>query len=236
MKRAIIQQGAVALVLAVLALIVARALLDLPAEPPGLRAPVADRMEVSGVRHPLTAVLLNFRGYDTLLEIGVLLIAVIGVWSLDPPRPARAVERSALNEGPVLRIGLGVLLPLCVLSAGYILWIGSYRPGGAFQAGSILAAGMVMMAGAGVWRLPLGRDAGWRVALSAGFLLFLLIATVLDWFTGDLLRYDPETAGSTILAIEILLSLSIGACLGMLVAGIAAMAEDLPGPMEGDRR
>jgi hypothetical protein len=24
--------------------------------------------------------------------------------------------------------------------------------------------------------------------------------------------------------------------LGMLVAGIAAMAEDLPGPMEGDRR
>ena len=211
--------------LAGFAAIIARALLDLPAASPGLRAPVAERMEVSGVRHPLTAVLLNFRGYDTLLEIGVLLIAVIGVWSLDPPRPARTPGRTALDEGPVLRIGLGVLLPLCVLAAGYILWVGAYRPGGAFQSGSILAAGVVALVGAGVWRLPLPRGVRTRWALGVGFLVFLAIATVLGFLRGALLAYPPGLAGTLILVIETSLSLSIGASLGALFAGIAASAD-----------
>ena len=51
------------------------AILSLPTEWNGLGDRVADRLDESGVRNPVTAVLLNFRGYDTLLEIGVLLLA-----------------------------------------------------------------------------------------------------------------------------------------------------------------
>ena len=35
-------------------------------------------MAQSGVDHPVTAVLLNFRAWDTLLELAVLLLALLG--------------------------------------------------------------------------------------------------------------------------------------------------------------
>ena len=62
--------------LAALALAVAAALswgaLDLP-RTDGVAPLVERRLDESGVSNPVTAVLLNFRGYDTLLEITVLL-------------------------------------------------------------------------------------------------------------------------------------------------------------------
>ena len=36
-----------------------------------------ENLSASGVEHPVTAVLLNFRSYDTLLEIAVLVIAAM---------------------------------------------------------------------------------------------------------------------------------------------------------------
>jgi multisubunit Na+/H+ antiporter MnhB subunit len=51
--------------------------LSLPDQAQGLQGAVADQLEKSGVTNPVTAVLLNFRGYDTLLEMVVLLFAVI---------------------------------------------------------------------------------------------------------------------------------------------------------------
>ena len=48
-------------------------------EPAGLAAAVDEAMPESGVGHPVTAVLLNFRGYDTLGEVFVVFTAGIGV-------------------------------------------------------------------------------------------------------------------------------------------------------------
>ncbi len=53
-------------------------------------------MDRSGVTHPVTAVLLNFRGYDTLLEVAVLLIALVGTWSLRLGPAARGRDRPGL--------------------------------------------------------------------------------------------------------------------------------------------
>lgn len=57
-------------------------IISLPPETIGLRAQVAANLQISGVSNPVTAVLLNFRGYDTLLEMVVLLLVLLGVWSL----------------------------------------------------------------------------------------------------------------------------------------------------------
>lgn len=88
----------------------------------------------SGVEHPLTAVLLNFRSYDTLLEIGVLVIAAIAGLSLAKPS---ALEDPELRTHDVL---LGALqrwfVPVMWLMAGYLVWAGAHQPGGAFQAGA----------------------------------------------------------------------------------------------------
>ena len=47
---------------------------------------IGDKLAVSGVSNPVTAVLLNFRAYDALLELAVLLTAVLGILMLDPIR------------------------------------------------------------------------------------------------------------------------------------------------------
>ena len=47
----------------------------LPSDGAGLGNDVAANLDRSGVSNPVTAVLLNFRGYDTLLEVMVLLLA-----------------------------------------------------------------------------------------------------------------------------------------------------------------
>jgi len=56
--------------------------LSLPDQAHGLQNAVAGQLKNSGVSNPVTAVLLNFRGYDTLLEMVALLLALLGVWSL----------------------------------------------------------------------------------------------------------------------------------------------------------
>ena len=59
--------------------VLAGAMLELGPAAIDLRVPVAAHLADSGVTHPVTAVLLNFRGYDTLLEIAVLLLALLGI-------------------------------------------------------------------------------------------------------------------------------------------------------------
>jgi multisubunit Na+/H+ antiporter MnhB subunit len=70
------------------------AIIDLPEPAIALGARVAAHLPESGVRHPVTAVLLNFRGYDTLLEVAVLLLAVLGVLALPPTESAPPPDRS----------------------------------------------------------------------------------------------------------------------------------------------
>ena len=104
-----------------------------------LRDAVAGQMAASGVRHPVTAVLLNFRGYDTLLEIAVLLLALIVIL-------AAGIDTSsdrARAANPVLQTMARLVAPVMVVVAVYLLWAGAFRPGGAFQAGAVLAAGPI---------------------------------------------------------------------------------------------
>ncbi|MDZ4180179.1 MAG: hydrogen gas-evolving membrane-bound hydrogenase subunit E [Coriobacteriia bacterium] len=60
----------------------ARAVLAIPETEAGLAPLIDANLADSGVSNAVTAVLLNFRGYDTLLEIVVLVLATIGVLSL----------------------------------------------------------------------------------------------------------------------------------------------------------
>jgi multisubunit Na+/H+ antiporter MnhB subunit len=190
------------------------ALVSLPEQAEGLKAVVGGEMARSGVTHPVTAVLINFRGYDTLLEMAVLLLALIGVRSLTPSaelrleRPGMVLERLAQLYGPLM-----------VLVAGYLLWRGAAAPGGAFQAGSVLGAAGVLMLLAG--RQLDARMQGWplRLLVTLGLAVFTLVAASLLLSTGSLLRFPPAYASSLILLIEAAATLSIGATLAALFLG-----------------
>jgi multisubunit Na+/H+ antiporter MnhB subunit len=210
---------------AVLAALLLRAMLDLP--PPAVDLPgrVADRLATSGVSHPVTAVLLNFRGYDTLLEVAVLLAALFGILALAGARREAVPDRSS----PLLQTLARLLAPLLILAAVYLLWAGGHRPGGAFQAGAVLAAAAVLLHLAGLlpaWAAP-GRLL--RLGLAGGFLVFLGVATATlsggALSGGALLAYPPEWAGALILLIESGLTVSLGLILAglfLLLSGEAA--------------
>ena len=201
--------------LVALAGLLAWAILSLPFHATSLRTQVFANLGNSGVSNPVTAVLLNFRGYDTLLEIVVLFLAALGAWSLgtvqlpDPLHPA----------GLFLLALLRILLPAMVLTAGYLLWAGAHAPGGAFQAGAVLGgAGILLLLtevrfASAIVRWPL------RTALSAGILVFTGVALGSMALGGRLLEYPPHWAGVLILVIEIAATLSIGVTLMVLFVG-----------------
>ena len=191
--------------------LLAGAMLELGPAAIDLRVPVAAHLAESGVTHPVTAVLLNYRGYDTLLEIAVLLLALLAILAVvgeAPVSPSRAGH-------PVLQALARLAVPLMIVVAVYLLWAGAFRPGGAFQAGAVLAAAAVLLH-------LVGLQPGWsqlrlrlRIGLAAGFALFLAVAAGL-LTQGSLLQYPPAAAGALILLIESGLTVS----LALILAGL----------------
>ncbi|MBN8508391.1 MAG: hypothetical protein J0L57_07255 [Burkholderiales bacterium] len=202
--------GVVGLALAFVGALAA-AILDLGPAAVDLRVPVAANLAQSGVSHPVTAVLLNFRGYDTLLEIAVLLLALLAILAVDGEAGA---SRPRAGH-PVLQSLARLAAPLMVVLAVYLLWAGAFRPGGAFQAGAVLAAAAVLLHLVGLvpaWRTPCLRL---RFGLAAGFAVFFAVAAGL-LAQGALLQYPAEAAGRLILLIEASLTVS----LGLILAGL----------------
>jgi multisubunit Na+/H+ antiporter MnhB subunit len=186
---------------------------QLPPAASGLSVPVRESLPLSGVRAEVTAVLLNFRGYDTLLELAVLLAAVLGVWQ------AGRVElvHYYRQPSPVLDTLIRLLVPITVVVTGYVLWLSSHAAGGAFQAGALLA-------GAGV----LQDRAGIRALLVVGPAVFALVAGTLLFIEGTLLQYPPASAGGLILLIEAVSVISIGLILTLLFVGGRPPGGDRP--------
>lgn len=190
------------------------AMLLLPQPSGTLVTQVEEQLAATGVANPVTAVLLNFRGYDTLLEIAVLQLALYGVLAVATTEPV-AGRRAPAAPQPVLRSLAGMLAPLIVLVAAYLLWAGAHHAGGAFQASAVLASGAVLLFLAGL--LPPWPDPGPvpRFALVAGFLLFLLVAAY-PLSHAQMLRYPPHLAAALITALETGLTVSVALILSGL--------------------
>jgi len=109
-------------------------------------------------------------------------------------------------------------VPLALLVAVYLLWAGSSRSGGAFQAGAVLA-GAVLLARFAC--LPL--DSHERLTrpplLVLGLAAFILIGLGAGALAGAALGYPRGWAGALVLAIEAALMVSIAATLVSLFGG-----------------
>lgn len=174
---------------------------------------VSANLSSSGVTNPVTAVLLNFRAYDTLLELAVLLTAVLGIFALgEESKRYRAA-------GPVFAGLVSWLVPMLVLVAGYLLWVGAHAPGGAFQAGAMLAAAGVVLRLAGKRNVGLPQGNFLPLLLVIGVAIFLLVGLTMLALGREFLSYPPALAGGLILLIETAAMFSIAATLVLAFLG-----------------
>lgn len=196
-------------------LILAHAVASAPAELDAMRPAIEASMTGTGVEHDVTAVLMSFRAYDTLLELSVLFLAVIGAWALHL-RPAR---RRLPPMGVVLAAAARALVPTAVLIAGYLLWRGTQAPGGAFQAGAVLAGAAVLIHLAARSEWPGVLEPVVAPGLSLGLFLFGTVGLVATIVGKPFLFYRGTWAEILIPTVEIAAMVSIALALVGIFSG-----------------
>jgi multisubunit Na+/H+ antiporter MnhB subunit len=176
-----------------------------------------EQIPKSGVGNPVTAVLLNFRAYDTMLEVVVLLLALMGVWviqsKVEKTHEIPILER---HESPIINAYIKILFPFTILVAGYMLWAGAHSPGGAFQAAAVLAAIGVLLSLTNNIKPTTFTPFHQLLIAMLGLIIFTCIAFETMIFGNGFLAYQNDLASTIILLIESSLTLSIGLILVIL--------------------
>ncbi|HSJ06489.1 MAG TPA: MnhB domain-containing protein, partial [Longimicrobiales bacterium] len=145
----------------------------------------------------------------------------VAVWAVERGRAAVPPPASVARE-PVLATLVGWIVPLAVIAAIYLTWLGSHGPGGAFQAGALLAGAGVLLLAAGFARPYRSNSAGMRLFASAGLLTFAGAALYTAVASGAMLRYPAGAGYWWILGIEAVLTVSIAAILAEQFADVPA--------------
>ena len=152
-------------------------LLSLPDPPPTLALAAAANAHATTIGNPVTNVLMAFRAMDTMLEKVVLLLALIGAWSLAPDRfwGGRPGQCHRADPNGPLAFLARVLTPVGIVVGFYVLWVSAEYPGGAFQGGTLLAAMWLLVMMAGLTDAPPTGRRWVRLILIAGPAVFLLV-------------------------------------------------------------
>ena len=217
--------GLTRLFAACLCLLVAAALagvvLMLPDQGPTLAPQSMQKLPATGLGNPVTAVLIAYRSFDTMLEKVVLVLAVVGTWSLAAERywGGAPGEARAERPEPTLAFLAQVLAPLGILVGIHVFWVGADEPGGAFQGGAILAAMWMIVLMARLTEAPQANAFWLRLALVAGPVVFLAAGVAGAVVAGGFFAYPPGLAKPLILFIETFMTFTIAVTLPMLVAG-----------------
>ncbi|MGB8754120.1 MAG: MnhB domain-containing protein [Pseudolabrys sp.] len=194
---------------------------SLPDVPPTLAPMAKENLASSGLGNPVAGVLFVYRALDTLLEKVVLLLALVGVWSLaqDQAWGGKPGLRIYAQPNSILVFLAQVLPPIGIMVGIYMFWAGANRPGGAFQGGTVLAAMWLLVMMARLREVPTINVLWVRQLLVVGPAIFLLIGLLGFVFADSFLAYPPDHAKPLIVIAEAALTLSIGVTLALLVAG-----------------
>jgi multisubunit Na+/H+ antiporter MnhB subunit len=195
-----------------------------------VRDAVAGALEHHPVANAVTAVLLDFRAYDTFLEMGVLALAVLGALLLKA-RVLQHPRAESPSHGSLIFIVLvPALVPLMILMAGFLLWAGTAWSGGAFPAGAILGAAgvLLLLVGAGDDKI-VDRDPV-RFVIALGLLSFIGGGAVTMAAGRAFLDWSEDWTYGAIVAIEALLTLSIGGVLALLYGASAKVPPEEGAP------
>ena len=110
--------------------------------------------EETGSENLVTAIILDYRGYDTGGEVTVIFTAAVAVLGIMALTRGRRDEEEARETGPaetfawgphlpaspVVLLVIRAMAPFVAMFAAYLMLRGHHSPGGGFQGGTILGA------------------------------------------------------------------------------------------------
>ncbi len=200
---------------------IAVTVLSLPEPAPSLAGPAVAALPATGLGNAVNGVLMAFRAFDTLLEKVVLVLSLVGVWSLAPDLGWSGRPRllHPFADDGVLRFLARTLPPVGLLFGLHLMWNGADEPGGAFQGATVLAAMWLLVLMAGLGEAPRIRERWLRVATVAGPATFLAVGLAGVGLAGAFLAYPAPHAKALILFVELPMMLTIALVLALLVAG-----------------
>lgn len=98
----------------------------------------------------VTAVLADYRAFDTMFETCVVFIAVLGIFMLlkkdDDMDQVNQHELDQPNDSLIIRVASRFMVPFIQLFGLYVIAHGHYSPGGGFQGGVILGTSLILLA------------------------------------------------------------------------------------------
>jgi multicomponent Na+:H+ antiporter subunit B len=153
----------------------------------------------------VTAIIISFRGYDTLIETIVILTAGISVTSiLSQNKSIQQITKSILYDKSIISNVVMLILPFIILFAFYIQAHGEESPGGGFQSGSILATAIIgysITISEDLIRKYLTNSLLMRIG-TIGVLLYFTVGLIPIFKGQNFLNHNYVTCGATNLISE----------------------------------
>ena len=97
----------------------------------------------TGAVNAVTAIVVEYRGFDTLGEVTVLFTAATGVSFILSQLFQKKIKKTEANL--IAKEGSKIVLPFAILTGAYIFVHGHLTPGGGFPGGSVIASGLLLM-------------------------------------------------------------------------------------------
>ncbi|MFT5465705.1 MAG: multicomponent Na+:H+ antiporter subunit B [Verrucomicrobiales bacterium] len=144
---------------------------DSPASQSGVSTHYIEKTyEESHVPNLVTAVLADYRSYDTMFETVVIFTAGISIFAILGGLGSQTHRKwRPMPEDKIIRMTCRILAPIIQVFALYVLMNGHYSPGGGFQGGVIFAASFILLAISGDLDLALKRLSSKKFLIIAAF-------------------------------------------------------------------
>ena len=202
----------------------------------------------TSVPNMVTAVLADYRGYDTMFETVVIFVAGIAILAFLRKRPDAGLEapsdevehasESANHSAPVPDLIINstcrLLIPIIQIFAFYVVAHGHHSPGGGFQGGVIFAASFILLAV--VFDLPtalkrrserrtlLVANTGLLIYAGIGLLCLVVGENFLDYGILDSILPGSATDARSlgIFGVEIGVAFTVGAIIFVIYANLSS--------------
>jgi multicomponent Na+:H+ antiporter subunit B len=203
---------------------------------------ITESFKETAVPNMVTAVLADYRGFDTMFETAVIFTAGIAVvlilrrrrWEKGRPVPEELSEK-VYQQDIIIQSIVRLLVPFMQLFALYVVMHGHHSPGGGFQGGVMLGASFILLAISHDLKTSLERmsERANRLYGGIGVLIYAGIGVVCIFLGANFLDYsalhkilpatDPIMARSHgMLVIEIGVAIAVMAIMMSIYAHAAS--------------